>query len=320
VKGEAPIRTISVGVFSGGREVYAGFAVDGAEEPGPGTKFNVASLSKAHTALAAAVLVARGDLDLDKPLDGCRRRRLRAFCGRPRTTLRHLLTHSSGLPSVPSDLPRKGKYDLSNLRRWLSRARSKTPGKEFSYSTAGYSAVAMVLERKAKNKFVELLRELVLEPLGSGAVVDPASTDELAPGYRNGGPAEARPTREAFVASGGLIASSRDLLKLASAFAQPERVPALSAALRLCQTVDSGLSGFRAAAVAFGWQVDRERGYFWHPGVSSVHRTAIAVDTKSGNAVVLLAGEHMRLSDYRLEDAAFAVLDELAETKRGAAE
>jgi CubicO group peptidase (beta-lactamase class C family) len=61
----------------------------------PATNFRMASVSKQFTALAVMLLVDRGKLSLDDTLDAF-------FVGGPKywekITLKHLLTHTSGLP------------------------------------------------------------------------------------------------------------------------------------------------------------------------------------------------------------------------------
>ncbi len=319
VAGEAPLTFVSVGVFTGTSEHFAGFAQAGSSfRPTADSQFHVASLTKPHTALLAALSVVAGRLELDGALADCRRRRVAAFCARPKTTLRHLLSHSAGLPAVPKD-SRGGEYDAAKLRRYLERAKPSTaPGRRFRYSTTGYGAVALVVARANQGAFVELLRERVLKPIASRAVVRVGDAARLVRGHRRGKVAKASPTREAFIASGALIASARDLLQLVAANADPSRVPGLRKAIKLTHEINWDLRGFRGAAVALGWQVDRERQYYWHPGVSSVHRTAMAFDPKRQTGIVIMAGQHMALADYRLEDAAFAVLDGLAAKEKGA--
>ncbi|MBT8493629.1 MAG: beta-lactamase family protein, partial [Deltaproteobacteria bacterium] len=131
---------LSVGVVAQGEEHYVGLGhlSEGGPAPGSDTLFHVASLTKPHTSLLVAQLVIEGKLKLDDPLPWCRRGRPRALCGKPKTTIRHLLTHSSGLRIVPSD--GGGDYSPAKLRRYLARTRppDRTPGQRFRYSTTGY--------------------------------------------------------------------------------------------------------------------------------------------------------------------------------------
>ncbi len=312
VTGDDPVPGLSVGVFADGREHYFGFghAVDGGEPPTQDTLFHVASLTKPHTALLAALLVVDGRLDLDAPVADCAKAKIKAFCDRPKTTLRHLLSHSAGLRIVPEDSG--GAYSQDKLRTYLARTKPRTPpGQRFQYSTTGYGAVALVIETRTKHGYRESLRERVLGPIDSGAVFELSARNRsrLAQGHRDdGSPAQAGPTREAFMASGGLIASASDLLRLVAVHADPSRQPSWQRAIEITRTRNDELVGFLGSAVALGWQVDRDTGYYWHPGVSSVHRTVLAYDPEGKTGVVVLANRHLALADSRLEKAAFAIL------------
>jgi len=319
--GDDAVPGLSVGVFADGREHYLGrgLASPGGEAPTRTTLFHVASLTKPHTALLTALLIADGKLDLDEPIANCARSKVSAFCSRPRTTLRHLLSHSAGLRIVPEDSG--GPYSHDKLRAYLRRTRPRTPpGERFQYSTTGYGAVALVVEERSKRSYAELVRQLVLEPIDSDAVFELGDDERgrLAQGHRGDGtPSRAGPTREAFLASGGLIASAQDLLRLVAVHADPSVRPEWKRAVAITRERNDDLVGFLGSAVALGWQVDRETGYYWHPGVSSVHRTVMAYDPVGRAGVVILANRNMALDDTRLEMAAFAILSGLNGTDQG---
>src|SRR5205085_384182 len=62
----------------------------------PDTKFRIGSVSKQFTAAAILRLVEQGKLSLDDPLE----KHFPDFSHRPGVTVRHLLTHTSGLHST----------------------------------------------------------------------------------------------------------------------------------------------------------------------------------------------------------------------------
>ena len=80
-------------------------------------------------------------------------------------TLRHLLTHTSGLPAwLPFYLRGSSPTEyLAQLRELPPRAR---PGTQVTYSDAGYIALGEILSRAATTPLDRLAREMIFAPLG----------------------------------------------------------------------------------------------------------------------------------------------------------
>jgi CubicO group peptidase (beta-lactamase class C family) len=100
-----------------------------------------ASITKPVTALAALVAAEEGTIDLDEP------------AGPPGSTMRHLLSHASGLPF--DEGPPIAK-----------------PGTRRIYSNQGIDVAAERVAANAGMPFAEYLAEAVLEPLGMGAALE----------------------------------------------------------------------------------------------------------------------------------------------------
>jgi CubicO group peptidase (beta-lactamase class C family) len=125
-----PAETVAVGVVRGGDEV----AAHGPREH----DFRWASVTKPVTALAALVAAEEGIVDLDDP------------AGPPGSTVRHLLSHASGLPF-------DGQAPISR------------PGQRRIYSNSGFEVLAETVGAAAEMPFAEYLRAAVLGPLELGA-------------------------------------------------------------------------------------------------------------------------------------------------------
>jgi CubicO group peptidase (beta-lactamase class C family) len=135
----------------------------------PNTVFDIASLSKQFTAFSIATLVQEGKISLD---DDIRKYvpELQDFGSL--VTIRHLLTHSSGL---------RDQNDLLNLAGWKSddvvtneqilslifkqKELNFKPGDRFSYSNSGYTLLALIVERVTQVPFAEWVKQLIFEPL-----------------------------------------------------------------------------------------------------------------------------------------------------------
>ncbi|HTZ43850.1 MAG TPA: serine hydrolase domain-containing protein [Jatrophihabitans sp.] len=132
-------------------------------------RFWLASVTKPLAGLAALVAVQEGAVELDAPVVGsCLPASLDAEL--PGVTLRHLLSHASGL--APDKL-----------------ARAAAPGTRRIYSNAGFDLIGALVTAATEIPFAEYLAEAVFAPLGMrGAALDGspardgwASVDDLVP-------------------------------------------------------------------------------------------------------------------------------------------
>jgi CubicO group peptidase (beta-lactamase class C family) len=118
--------------------------------------FALASLTKPVVALAALVAVEEGALALDEPVG----RHLAAYASGPRAavTVRHLLSHASGLPeSGPAGVPP------------LEVELVHPPGTRRVYSNEGYAVLGELLAVTTGIPHADYVRQAVFEPLGMDA-------------------------------------------------------------------------------------------------------------------------------------------------------
>ncbi len=127
------------------------------------TPFLIASISKPMTATAVMTLVDRGKLKLDEPAS----KHLPGLD--PRITLRHLLTHSSGLPDMlPHNIALRERHSpLSEfVKESLKTPLLFAPGTKVSYQSMGILLAAAIAERITKQPFPQFLAQQVFAPLG----------------------------------------------------------------------------------------------------------------------------------------------------------
>jgi CubicO group peptidase (beta-lactamase class C family) len=143
------------------------------------TAFRIASITKTLTAVAVLTLVEDGLLDLDEPVW----RHLHSFRlvgpdGRDLpATVRHLLTHTSGLPeslslrralrpdfgeSFPAST---GAPPLAEFYGGTLRAVAE-PGRVFCYTNHGPAVLGQVVEDLTRMRLEDYVRERVLDPWG----------------------------------------------------------------------------------------------------------------------------------------------------------
>lgn len=130
----------------------------------------IASISKLVVALGVMRAVEQGVLDLDADVSRHLGWEVRnpAFPDRP-ITLRHLLSHTSGLrDDVDYALPLDATLQeaLANPKAF---APAHPPGAFFKYSNLGFPVIATVMERATGERFDRLMDRLVIRPLGLSA-------------------------------------------------------------------------------------------------------------------------------------------------------
>jgi CubicO group peptidase (beta-lactamase class C family) len=171
---------VSVAVIEGGQVVeQRAYGVRAAGHDSPvteTTRFQACSISKPVTVMAMLRLVEQGVLDLDADVnDTLRTWRVPANGGwQPRVTLRQLASHSAGLtthgfPGYHRDADLPG---LVQVLTGTSPANTEGvrvdifPGVQFRYSGGGTTVLQLVLEEVTQTPVADLIRTLVLDPLG----------------------------------------------------------------------------------------------------------------------------------------------------------
>jgi D-alanyl-D-alanine carboxypeptidase len=136
------------------------------------TYFEFGSIGKTFTAVLLLQLRDEGLLDVDETLT----RYLPWFEVRSEhgpITIRHLLTHSSGL-MVGADMSADSRFDVWALRETET---GFAPGSRYLYSNVGYRALGFAVEDLTGMRYAEALRARVIDPLGLRSI-DPEITNE----------------------------------------------------------------------------------------------------------------------------------------------
>jgi CubicO group peptidase (beta-lactamase class C family) len=132
------------------------------------TLFYSASTGKAATATVANVLVDHGLLAYDQPIVELWPEFGAPGGGKEKATLRHVLTHSVGLPAIPAWTTVEDLTDWTTMTTALADAELWwEPGTKMTYHAQTFGFLVGELVRRATGKPISLvLRELVTEPLG----------------------------------------------------------------------------------------------------------------------------------------------------------
>ena len=275
----------------------------------PETVFESGSVAKQFTAAAVLLLVQDGRLALD---DDVRRYlpELPDF-GR-RITLRHLLTHTSGLReqwqllAIAGSPPGTQVHTLATVLDLASRQRALNfpPGAEFLYTNTGYSLAALVVERVSGQPLARFAEERLFRPLGMTRTrwrddfrrVVPRRATAYSParGDTSGGSGAYREDMPftSVVGNGGLLTTVGDLLRWNAFLDAPATVggvpggPALVAALETPGRLGSG----RVLPYALGLALDTADGArtVSHGGSTAGYKTWLGRVPARGVSVAVL--------------------------------
>ncbi|TDD46077.1 class A beta-lactamase-related serine hydrolase [Nonomuraea terrae] len=175
------------------------------------TRLRIGSVSKSFTAFAVLRLVDEGRVGLDTPV----KRYLPDFALSEAITVRHLLSHTSGLPNPVIVGPARSLEEAADrIGDWSLSAK---PGTSYAYSNANYWLAARVVEKVSGQNFNAYLADHVFAPLGMDDTVNTTTTRDPVSGLAQGhvtayGGALATPEAEAMTSgSGGVVSTAHDM-------------------------------------------------------------------------------------------------------------
>jgi len=314
----------AIGVISGDTRAtgFYGRRVDGSPAPPDlDTRFEVGSVTKTFTSLLLADMVTLGMVTLDTRL-GELLPPGSYSAGVGRIDLKSLAVHRSGLPRLL--IGARGDYldaiargTADDVYRHLANYDPAPTAGTKVYSNAGMEILGHVLERRSGESYEALLEDRILEPLEMTRTIVFVRDDRenlAVPHYfdrnRSG---QLEPVDRYFYnrfspASGGVVSTTRDMLRYLEAWLHPDRAPeSLRAAIELASRLYAGDPVDAKNANALGWgrnQSSRHPGaiYFDHDGLTIGHTTFVLFSRERDRAVVLLTNTGIydqTFSDFR---------------------
>jgi serine-type D-Ala-D-Ala carboxypeptidase/endopeptidase len=242
-----------------------GFWQRGSLPDGPGTIFEIGSITKTFTATLLADMAREGTVALDDSV----RRHLPEGVRLPlrgrEITLEDLATHRSGLPGLPKGLllpaltrDRRDPYarlDEARLTAAIAATRPRRePGRKVVYSNYGMGLLGHVLALRAGTTYEGLVRTRICEPLGLADtwIHTPSSeAGRVAAGHTWGGRSAPPWQLAALAGAGGLRSTAADLLAFLGLHAPASESPLAAAAAETA----SARSPWRRLEIGLGWLI-----------------------------------------------------------------
>ncbi len=317
---------LALGIVQGDRIVHLrGFGQAGpsGRPVTPQTPFVLGSTTKSFTALAVVQLVEAGKVDLDAPVQ----RYLPWFRvadpdASARITVRHLLTHTSGLRDQSEEFTSRDASDgaLEKAVRALRTVPSAQPGGQaFQYANINYSVLGLIVQTVAGQSYEDYVQAHVLAPLEmTDSYTSPleARRHGLATGHRYwfGRPvAFQMPYNRAAVPAGFISASAEAMshyliAQLNGGRYKTARVLSPAGIAELHRPAVA--TGSPDLSYGMGWYVGQTNGVsmVWHPGSTGNFRSNLTLAPAGRWGIVVLANGDNALSPMRIAGIARGVL------------
>lgn len=260
----------------------------------PRTIYQSGSVGKQFTAAGILLLAQDGKLSLDDRL-------AKHFPGAPaswhRITIRHLLTHTSGLKDYGSDeIDFRRDYTEDQYLEIMQRLPLEfEPGTQWSYSNSGYLLLGLLTSRLAGKHWSEFLAERVFEPLGMKTARVISERDIVmhrAAGYE---------LEDGEVKNQEWVAPSANTCADGALYFSVEDLAAWEAALHARKLLEPAsyeawwtpvsLANGTTYPYGFGWSLGEQRGHplIEHGGSWQGFRAAIARYVEQGLTIAVLA-------------------------------
>ncbi|KRA52185.1 hypothetical protein ASD77_10855 [Pseudoxanthomonas sp. Root65] len=263
---------------------------------GPDSAFEIGSVSKTMTAALLADLIVQGKGSLDDPLSAWLPpgTTLPDYQGKP-ILLRHVVTHTSGLPALPS---RMGAADMTDPYAKLDEAAllaslgdvtlTAAPGTTFEYSNFASMVLSYAVARRAATGMETLLKQRLFAPLGMRhAYVDdaPAGVRAAVGHTPNRQPASAWHFQANLAGVGGVRATLDDMVRYVQGQLGAEKTT-ISPALQASQQKISD-----APPMAMNWMLMPvgDRTVHVHEGGTGGFSSFVSFDKEKRRGVVILS-------------------------------
>lgn len=272
------------------------------------TLFELASVSKQFTGMIIMMLQEEGKLSYDDPMA-----KYIPELPYPGITIRHLLTHTSGLPDYQAVMDENwdkskvaGNDQIIQYLIAYHPPKRFEPGAKYEYSNTGYVMLGSIAERAGGKDFVALCREKIFGPVGMTStdirsLEEKAAIQNFAKGYifveakNRYIRADSFPSSNYIVWLGnrkgpGRVSSNvGDMLRWDRALYNTTLVKreTLSEAFEPYRLTNDSLSNY-----GFGWQIDQHKTLgrkIWHTGSNPGYSTRIVRFIDADKTYIILS-------------------------------
>lgn len=281
------------------------------------TIFEIGSVTKVFSALAISKLVKEKGISLDTNAEDLLSEEfdLPEYEGQS-VTLKHLLTHTAGLPRIPGNLsvddisnPYKN-YTESKLKAFLAEYElPRKPGVQFEYSNLGMAIVGYILEHQYDTSYEQVIKKQILKPLGmsSTGVEINSGTHSVARGHRAGSEVP-RWDFASIKAAGALASNAADMtsfLKAQLGYVDTDLKPAIQKSQETLFDIRDEQGKIRDMT-GMAWMISTQADtILWHNGGTGGFHSFVGMNLEKQTGVVMLSN-----TNESIDDIGFHILDQ----------
>jgi len=302
---------VVIGVIDSTGEHYLSFGatkLHSGNKPTKNTTYDIGSISKTFTATIFMDMAKKNEISIDAPVESFLPRELSIpQIGENQITLRHLATHTSGLPLTPLNVLPVDPWDTyaeytaeDFYQALVDTDLASKPGSQFSYSSFGMGLLAHILSINSNKGIEKLYRSRLTNPLKMTRTAS-QMTDRINETRAQGYSYHIETLNHVNSVWPAFKSSASDMLKYLGAnlgLVKSELYPAMIAAHEIQS--NQGLVHFQQA---FGWWRDMADGknIALHNGFTHGFRAFAAIDKNKKRGVVVLSNSSGYIDDIGLK-------------------
>ena len=288
---------MSVAIIKDGKVAYLNYGNKSKEKEAvdENTIYEIASISKTFAGTLLAIESLNGKLSLDDPVQEYMSYPISGEYNGAVMTLRHLVTHVSGLSRMPNnwrDGPNPYKnYNREKLDSYMKKNElTRKPGAVYEYSNLAFGVLGCILEDLESEPYDELLRREIYEPLDfkdTAIFLNEEQQLRKASPYSTADIEGYEWDFDAMQACAGMKSSTRDLARyIAANMNQLETNETLKKSFEMAQEVHFG----GAPKIGLAWRFAKAGGetILEHDGLAGAYTSYTAFNKEKGVGVVVL--------------------------------
>jgi CubicO group peptidase (beta-lactamase class C family) len=269
--------------------------------------YEIGSITKIFTTTILADMIVKGELKLSDPVSKYLPDTVKLSEKNDKIiTLKHLATHTSGLPLFPKDFIPKdpqnpyNDYAISDIYKFLNNFTLTENIEAGEYSNIGMALLANILCQVSKSNYETLLKERICQPLGMHNTIIMATEEQqerIATPYIVPDKIAKYWNFHAIEGAGAIKSDLVDMLKFLKAQLSLGN-SSIGKAIKLTQSIQYSTS-IKNTSIGLGWFINYQYPdtIIWHNGFTGGFRSFIGFDVNNQIGTVVLSNSTRNIND-----------------------